>query len=145
MPLWQIYHPQGAYTAQDRQELSLKITKLYRRAGLPAFYVNVLFQEMAPGSFFVGGESDDEYVRIVIDHIARRMESEMFPLFMDAVHKLIAPWVANRGYRFEIHGDETPFEFWTVQGLTPPPAGSDEEKRWARDNFASAPIVAPEG
>ena len=50
MPLWKIYHPVGAFTADDKQQLSERITALYSR--LPKFYVGVVFQdEDEDGSF----------------------------------------------------------------------------------------------
>ena len=41
MPLWKIYHPQGAYTAEDKKAMSERITRIY--SILPAFYVGVIF------------------------------------------------------------------------------------------------------
>ena len=29
MPLWKVYHPAGAYTAQDKKDLSERITGMY--------------------------------------------------------------------------------------------------------------------
>ena len=46
MPFWKIYHPVGAFTAEDKRALSQRITELYR--ALPKFYVIVVFQEVAP-------------------------------------------------------------------------------------------------
>jgi len=43
MPLHCIHAPSGAFTDEDKEALSKKITGLYQRAGLPAFYVVVLF------------------------------------------------------------------------------------------------------
>ena len=46
MPFWKIYHPVGAFNADDKRALSQRITELYR--ALPKFYVIVVFQEVAP-------------------------------------------------------------------------------------------------
>lgn len=46
MPFWKIYHPVGAFTAEDKRALSQRITELYR--GLPKFYVIVVFHEVTP-------------------------------------------------------------------------------------------------
>jgi len=39
MPLWKVYHPAGAYTAQDKKDLSERITGMYARVPTPKFYV----------------------------------------------------------------------------------------------------------
>jgi phenylpyruvate tautomerase PptA (4-oxalocrotonate tautomerase family) len=46
MPLWKIYHPVGAFTAEDKHAFAQIITDLYARLPLPKFYVNVIFQEV---------------------------------------------------------------------------------------------------
>ena len=71
MPLWKIYHPTSAFSAQDKQALSQRITALYSR--LPKFYVGVIFQEVPAESFYVGGVPADRFVRIWVDHIARTL------------------------------------------------------------------------
>ena len=40
MPLWNIYHPVGAYTAEEKQEMARRIADIYI---IPRFYVGVLF------------------------------------------------------------------------------------------------------
>jgi hypothetical protein len=35
---------------------------------------------------------------------------------------------------WELHIYETPRDLWRVQGIDPPPAGSDAEKLWADKN-----------
>ena len=62
MPFWKIYHPVNAFTAEDKRALSQRITELYRP--LPKFYVIVVFQEVAPNSFYMGGEPAHNFVRI---------------------------------------------------------------------------------
>ena len=69
MPLWKFYHPEGAFSAEDKQAIAGKITRIYRM--LPSFYVGVVFQPVPKDSFFVGGEPADDFVRIWVDHIAR--------------------------------------------------------------------------
>ena len=56
---------------------------------------------------------------------------------MKRVNETIDPFVRQRGYRWEIHIDETPTELWTIEGLKPPAAGSEVEKRWAREDRPS--------
>ncbi len=71
MPLWHVYHPEGAWTPDDKRSLAERITALYSR--LPKFYVGVVFQAVAKDSFFIGGEPRADFVRIWIDHIARTL------------------------------------------------------------------------
>jgi phenylpyruvate tautomerase PptA (4-oxalocrotonate tautomerase family) len=140
MPLWHIYCPSDAYTPQDKEDFADSISELYvKHAQLPKFYVSVAFHEMPAGSLFIGGRSNDRFVRIWIDQIARRMQPEQIEPWLKVIAEAIAPWVADRGLGWELHGDETPLKFWTIEGLVPPPGGSDEEMRWARDGFASPP------
>lgn len=49
----------------------------------------------------------------------------------------IVPWVKDRGYDWEFHIDETPFDLWSVQGFYPPREGTEDEKRWIAENKPS--------
>jgi len=73
MPLWNVYHPAGAYTVEEKREFADRVTGLYAARGLPRFYVGVLFHEVDRGSFYVGGEPTGDVVRVAIDHIARHI------------------------------------------------------------------------
>lgn len=138
MPLWNIYHPPGAYGAQDKQAIARALTGLYGRV-MPRFYVGVIFQEIPADAFYVGGEPADRFVRISVDHIARTFQSDERRLaFFNYVNKLLAPWIAGRGFDWEMHVDETPFDLWTIQGHFPPREGTEDEKRWMAENRASA-------
>ncbi len=135
MPLWKIYHPVGAFTADDKRALSQRITGLYR--GLPKFYVIVVFQEVAPDSFYMGGEEAHNFVRIWVDHIARSFPPDAKKLkakWMGWAEDALAPYIRDRGRDWEIHIDETPFDLWQIQGLPPPPPNSEGEKRWIEEN-----------
>ncbi len=57
MPLWKVYHPDGAYTAQDKKDLSERVTSLYASVPIPKFYVVFIFEEISRDSCFVGGEA----------------------------------------------------------------------------------------
>ena len=138
MPLWNIYHPPGAYSAEDKQAIAEAITGVYGRV-MPRFYVGVVFQEIPPHSFFVGGKPAERFVRISVDHIARTFQSdERRTGFFKLINKLLAPWIADRGFDWEMHVDETPFDLWTIQGHFPPREGTEDEKRWMAENRASA-------
>jgi len=132
MPLWKIYHPVGAYSAADKKTMAERITRLYGR--LPRFYVGIVFQEIAADSFFVGGEPTDRFVRIWVDHIARSLPVEARGWWIDQCNEAIAPLTRDRGYDWEFHIDETPFDIWSIQGMRPPPANSDAERKWIAEN-----------
>lgn len=142
MPLWKIYHPVGAFSPEDKQAISAKITGIYR--ALPKFYVGVVFQEAPSTSFFVGGEPADDFVRIWVDHIARTFDGEeMKGRFLAAVDRLLAPYISERGLRWEMHVDETPFSLWTIQGLRPPMPDTEAERRWVAENRPTPYETAP--
>jgi phenylpyruvate tautomerase PptA (4-oxalocrotonate tautomerase family) len=133
MPLWKIYHPVNAYTSADKQQLAERITNLYR--SLPKFYVGVVFQEVPKDAFYIGGKPVDNFVRIWVDHIARTLPTpEAKVHWLKISNEAIAPFVKDRGYDWEFHIDETPFDLWSIQGLKPPPVNSDVEKRWVLEN-----------
>lgn len=139
MPLWKIYHPAGSFTAEDKKKLSEKITDVYASIPLPKFYVVVIFEEIANDSYFVGGELHNKFIRFKVDQIARTLPGpvirEWWVRTLDAV---IAPYVRDKGYDWEISIDETPFDLWSLQGEIPPPFESVAEKRWVKDNKASS-------
>jgi phenylpyruvate tautomerase PptA (4-oxalocrotonate tautomerase family) len=133
MPLWKLYHPVNAYTLEDKQQLAERITALYK--GLPKFYVGIVFQEIPTDSFFIGAKPVDNFVRIWVDHIARTLPTpEAKARFIKVSDEAIAPFVKDRGYDWEFHIDETPFDLWSIQGLRPPSANSDAEKKWVLEN-----------
>jgi hypothetical protein len=44
MPLWKVYHPVGAYSAQDKKEFAEKVTAMYSGIPIPNFYVVMIFE-----------------------------------------------------------------------------------------------------
>src|SRR4051794_26281162 len=76
MPMWQVYYSEGAYTGEDKQEFAEAITGLYTQFNLPAFYVTALFHELPADTFYIGGEQASGYIRIWVDHIARRIPDD---------------------------------------------------------------------
>ncbi len=137
MPLWIIACPPEAYTAQDKKAFADRITDLYAGFGLPRFYVSVVFQQLPKDDFFIGGEPSGDFIRVWIDQIARRVPEGRERWWMNKVNETLKPYVEDRGHRWEVHIDSTPFDLWSIQGLYPPPADSDEEKKWAAQNYAS--------
>ena|SRR5579871_277702 len=137
MPLWKFYHPEGAFSAEDKKAIAERITGIYSM--LPQFYVGVVFQEVPKTSFFIGGEAADDFVRIWVDHIARQFgDDDRRAKFLAAVNQALGPFISDRGLRWEMHVDETPFNVWLIQGHRPPMPGSDAEKRWRAENRPSA-------
>lgn len=136
MPLWNIYHPVGAYDLQTKEEMARAITALYPM--LPRFYVGVVFHETERENMFIGGEPADDFVRISVDHIARQFPNEAFARkWLDQMSSSLAPFTEKRGFRWEVHFDETPFKLWRIQGLPAPLPESEAERKWRADNAAS--------
>lgn len=136
MPYWEIFTPQSAYTPEDKKAFATAITDAcVSFVDIPAFYVVVRFHEYAADEMYVGGEAQENFIRVVTDTIARQMETtEIRHAVMTAIEGAMVPFVKDRGYNWEIHLDETPMDLWRVQGLIPPPAWSDTEKLWAKEN-----------
>ncbi|KAK1908752.1 hypothetical protein P3342_009603 [Pyrenophora teres f. teres] len=150
MPLWLIYHAPSTFTTpQTKQALAASITEIYLAAGLPAFYVNVLFQPVEPTSFYVGGVArpatggeDEEkkkkkkshqrpFVRITIQHLARQLPNDTVrDDFLKKVDAVLKPYIADRGYDWEYTVEELRRDLWKVQGMVPPMPGTEAEKEW---------------
>ncbi len=77
MPLWRIFAHPDTFSYEQRKGISAAITKLYTRppVSLPAFYVNVIFIDAKEDQIWIGGEPKSNFVRIVIEQIARTMPS----------------------------------------------------------------------
>ena len=139
MPLWKVYHPVGAYSAHDKKEFAEKVTAMYARIPIPKFYAVMIFEEVAAGSVYVGGASHEKFVRFKIDHMARTMPGPVIrEWWVKAVDKLIAPYVKDRGYDWEVTIDELPADLWSIQGQIPPPFESHAETRWVKENRPSS-------
>lgn len=142
MPLWSIYHPVGTFPdTESKQALSKDITTIYTSVGLPAFYVIVNFIELPGTSTYIGGRpntGDKPFIRFSADHIAVHQPNEdaAYRRVMDKVEQVLKPHVADKGYDWEFHADETERRLWRVQGIDPPPFKSEEEKLWVRENRA---------
>ncbi|KAF6817533.1 hypothetical protein CPLU01_13563 [Colletotrichum plurivorum] len=148
MPLWIIYHTPDCFVdTASKQALAKDITGIYTRIGLPAFYVIVNFVLTPSGTAFKGGEIPEKpFVRITMDHIAVHLESsvEEYRASTAAFEEVLRPHIADKGYDYEYHADETERELWRVNGFIPPPWQSEAEKEWARLNKA-VPYEMDEG
>lgn len=78
MPLHRFFIPPNLYSDEDKQTLSKVITDLYAQRGLPEFYVVVLFIEIPRNGYFVGGRATDNFVRVVVHHLARQFATYVF-------------------------------------------------------------------
>ncbi|KAJ5211290.1 oxalocrotonate tautomerase [Penicillium cf. griseofulvum] len=146
MPDWRIYHPTGTFTDPDHKEqLSKAITSIYTHV-IPAFYVVVLFIEMPAGTMYRSGvsceakEGKKPFIRATFSHIARHFppgESPERTRFMNAAHSAIKPFIADKGYDWEVNGEELERAFVHINGLRIPPSESEDEKRWMSDNEPS--------
>lgn len=136
MPLWKVYHPEHAFSPEDKHAIARRITGIYR--DLPPFYVGVVFEAVPKSAFFIGGEPADDFVRIAVDHIARQLgDDAVKQQFLSAVTRQLAPFITERGLRWEMHIDETPFSLWVIEGYRPPLPGSADEVRWRTENRPS--------
>ena len=70
---------------------------------LPEFYVVVLFIDLPKDSYFIGGESNDAFVRFNVQHLARHFETKDRKVaFMEAYEKVIKPFTADKGLDWEV-------------------------------------------
>ncbi|TVL91211.1 tautomerase family protein [Streptomyces sp. SAJ15] len=139
MPLWTVHHTPGTFTEAEKRRLASDIADHYEKVGLPRFYVVTLFHETRPEDFYVGGEPTPVGVRITIDHIARRNpDRESRRRTAQWIDGMLRPHLErSAGLHWEFHIDETSDDLWMINGIVPPPAGSDAEKLWAENNSAS--------
>jgi hypothetical protein len=96
---------------------------------------------MSENTMLVGGKRMDpkrHFVRFAIDHIAIKVpvQDAAYRRVTDAIDKALKPHVADRGYDWEYHIDETERRLWKINGLIPPPHESEDEKIWCRENKA---------
>lgn len=155
MPLWQLYGPVNAWTPEEKAELAEKITDIYsselaeKHFGfqLPRFYTSVMFHELDPDSFFIGGQPRDQFVQIKVAHVARNNEGtadhkgvsveQILTSYLQMVNDVVVPYVTRHGYEWEFHVENGPFETWVIDGMTPPPPWSEDERRWFKENKSS--------
>ena len=138
MPLWDFHVSSNVLSFEEQHRLSKAITRIYTRIGLPAFYVQVRFTE-GQSSCFVGGNFTNQFVCIQIDHVARSFATnEQKERFLNKVDEVLNPVLKSKGVQWEYWIQEGPRDLWKIDGVTPPPTGSEMEKKWAKLN---APYV----
>ncbi|KAL0577615.1 hypothetical protein V5O48_004376 [Marasmius crinis-equi] len=133
MPFHRFYIPRDLYTAEEKQAIAAAVTATYQR--IPKFYVVVNFINIEDGDFFVGGEKNNKFVRIVVHHLAFHWESdEDKRAFMDRYEEAITPWTKDRGLDWELQVSNQDPVFWNENGIQPPPFGSEAFQLWKSEN-----------
>ncbi|POS76333.1 hypothetical protein DHEL01_v205284 [Diaporthe helianthi] len=140
MPLWLIFHSEGTFEdVASKEALAADITKIYTSIGLPPFYVVTNFIKMPTGSMLVGGRvitKEKPFIRFAIEHIAVNLpnEDEVYKRTANAVDAALKPHVADKGYDWEFHIDETERRLWKINGMFPPAFQSEDERIWFEKN-----------
>jgi hypothetical protein len=141
MPLWNIYYTADIFESTvTRTKLAEDITNLYTGGGMPAFYVVVQFIPLPAENVFVAGKARTNFVRLVIQHMAVHKHEgvDNFPArFSTKINDALRPYIADKGYDWEITVSDTPRDFWRFNGIEPPPYGSEAMKVWAKEDKAS--------
>jgi phenylpyruvate tautomerase PptA (4-oxalocrotonate tautomerase family) len=57
MPTYTVTTPEGCLTADQRAAIAREITRVHSETtGAPTYFAQVIFNEVAPGRYFVGGQ-----------------------------------------------------------------------------------------
>ncbi|KAL8291725.1 hypothetical protein RQP46_001983 [Phenoliferia psychrophenolica] len=134
MPLHLLYCSPTLYTAEDKQNLSLAITKLY--AMLPDFYVVVNFVPIEDQ--YVGGVKRDNFLRTVVHHLAVTTPDTAEgnvkkTAFMDHYSATLKPFTLDRGISWEAEVIQSDPVFWRMDGIQPPTTLEKERLQAWRD------------
>ncbi|KAJ7763190.1 putative oxalocrotonate tautomerase [Mycena maculata] len=103
MPLHRIFTPKGLYSPEEKAAMAAAITNVY--AALPLFYVVVLFIDLEPGNFFVGGRDTQRFVRISVEHLARSFgddDSRKRAFLEHRYEPALEPFTKGRGIDWEV-------------------------------------------
>jgi len=135
MPLHRLFVPRKLYSADDKSAIAEAITKVY--VSLPPFYVVVLFVDIDKEDYYVGGQRRDDFVRIAVQHIARRFSDDIVKRdFMDRYEKALDPFTKGRGIDWEVQVEECDRILWNENGMNPPLPGTEAENAWKEQNRA---------
>ncbi|KAJ3795496.1 putative oxalocrotonate tautomerase, partial [Lentinula aff. detonsa] len=83
MPFHRFYCSPNLYTKEEKQAIAQAITKFYSR--LPPFLVLVNFIDVDKDNFYVGGEPNDKYLRINVQHSANPVQTYVPMHFLEAI------------------------------------------------------------
>ncbi|RYO99671.1 hypothetical protein DL764_006736 [Monosporascus ibericus] len=137
MPVWVFGHSAGAFTAEEKKDLAEAITQLYVNFGLPAFYVNVQFIPLGTDDLWYGGRPHPKHTMISIYHVAQKLKDvshDNTAAFLEAVDNILTPRMTKMGMSWEYFVTESARELWKIDGIVPPPTGSELEKLWYKHN-----------
>ncbi|KAK5681336.1 hypothetical protein LTR17_027499 [Elasticomyces elasticus] len=144
MPQWNVYHSEGVFkTAEEKKALVHDVNNYYHVYGkLPAFYVVVNFLPMPAGTMFRGyddvADLDKPFVRLSISHMAAHRSDGMgAERFRRGIDGAIKKSIVEKGYYYEYSVVEEPREMWKIDGLMPPPYGSEIFMKWNKENKVS--------
>lgn len=137
MPRWTLYTIEGALSPDEKQSIATQVTNLYSGFGLPAFFVNVFFNEFPPGGYFCGGKADHQAIFFHIDHAARPFESEEERLgFIEKIDAIVRPIFEPKLFKWEFNVYIHPGDNWRINGMIPPIQKPDVLQQWVEKNQA---------
>ncbi|KAK5991927.1 hypothetical protein PT974_05317 [Cladobotryum mycophilum] len=138
MPLWLVFYSPGTFADDEaKHAFAEDVCSFYTDIGLPKFYVVIEFIKQSLSETWVGAEKKDKpFIRLVVDHVANPFpeDDEIRHRGMEKIEKILKPHIADKGYDWEIHIDETDRKLWRVNGFVPPPYQSEGEALWVKEN-----------
>ncbi|TVY82857.1 hypothetical protein LSUE1_G002908 [Lachnellula suecica] len=138
MPRWNIKHTPRLFSDEEKEATSKKITEIYVQVGLPAFYVQVIFEELPHKALFVGGKEHTKFASIEVLHIARNFQhATQKKAFLNMVDSILNPLFEKKGIDWEYFVGESDRDLWKINGIYPPESGSALEKKWIDTNRPS--------
>ena len=138
MPLWTIYHTLGIFKEEEKHQLASRITDHDERRRVARFCVITIFNETRPEDFYVGGASYPRGFASASTHARHSRHKESREEMTAGSRAYRKPYMEkHEGLHWEFHADETSEDLWMINGLVPPPGGSEIEKAWATANVAS--------
>ncbi|KAE9364947.1 hypothetical protein N431DRAFT_386903 [Stipitochalara longipes BDJ] len=136
MPVLQFYTNTNQLTLAEKEELVGTLTEFYAQR-MPAFFVNIMFNELPHGSFFVGGKpTNGKFVRFTADHIAvnwdKEKDTKRANFYLDWLGGVFKDRFEPKGWTWEFHVTESDKNLWRIQSLVPPLVGSEAMKGWVK-------------
>ncbi|KAJ3713254.1 putative oxalocrotonate tautomerase [Lentinula guzmanii] len=129
MPFHRFYCSPNLYTKEEKQAIAQAITKFYSR--LPPFLVLVNFIDVDKDNFYVGGEPNDRYLRINVQHSANPVQTRAW---VEAYEKALEPFTKGKGIGWELQMTNEDPLFWNANGMHVPPFLSEDYMKWKELN-----------
>ncbi|KAJ3811304.1 putative oxalocrotonate tautomerase [Lentinula novae-zelandiae] len=118
MPFHRFYCSPNLYTREEKQAIAQTITKYY--AKLPPFLVLVSFIDVDKDSFYVGGEPNDRYLRINVQHSADPVQGYVVSRpWIEGYEKALEPFTKGKGIGWELQMTNDDVSFLPVQQKNP--------------------------